>query len=223
MGRTNLADLPAGDDADEEETLYSAAYEQVVYRDSTDDGIEGDVLGDDAVRRDRGPQGEGGAPGRAATVPREPGAIVAADGHSACRPRRLDRGPAAVRSATGGSLLRTVVTSSAGCSRAPTTFRFPPPTGSHQSLLDYDRRRMTKEGLLDRILSTCVAMARRRTVPCRRGRRARRVRHAQCRSPCSAVCSRAIQPGCEPVGRSCSRRCGIAPCSTSPGQGRPPA
>jgi len=36
--------LPGEDDAEEEESLFSAAYEDVVYTDSTDDGVDGELF-----------------------------------------------------------------------------------------------------------------------------------------------------------------------------------
>ena len=44
-------DPPQGDESDDEDELFSAAYDEVVYRDSTDDGQEGPIM-DDKARLD---------------------------------------------------------------------------------------------------------------------------------------------------------------------------
>jgi hypothetical protein len=154
----DLDDLPPEDDADEEETLYSAAYEQVVYRDSTNDGVDGDVLGDEPFAATEDLKEKAGQLierlrflENLAGLWRQTAILLAGEGDLAEDQRQVLADWRQLAQARSEQLLRLL--------EITNDYSISVPTGSPQSLLEYDRRRMTKEGLLDRILSTCIAMA----------------------------------------------------------------
>ena len=145
---------PSEDDAD---NLYSAAYENVIYRDTTDDGFEGEML-------------EGGAPvtdfelsleaerigGRLmflGTIARLWKMAAAA---SASEPAQ------SVRDEVLAGWLAQVVECRKGLSElllAVHRHRLPPPRSTHDSLVEYDHRRAIKENLLERIIAAAVETA----------------------------------------------------------------
>lgn len=148
---------PAADDFDE---LFSAAYENVTYRDSTDDGFEGEML-------------EGGETGQDPTdfelvleAERIVGrltflatlaelwkvAAVASFGR--------DLGGSDRDSVLAGWLDQAVKDRQQLIELLSAVYRYriPPPRGTHESLVEYDRRRGVKEMLLEQIIATCVEM-----------------------------------------------------------------
>jgi hypothetical protein len=152
---------PGEDDADESDAddLYGAAYADVVYRDSTDDGIEGELIGD-------------AEPFSADELVQESRRL---DDHLAFQSTlaRLWRIAALTRvhddvetNQIRGEVLRRW-TRCAAKNRTELTrllddvaaYDIPMPMGDHDSMLEYDRRRVVKESLLERIIETCVEMA----------------------------------------------------------------
>lgn len=148
-------DLPVPEDS---EDLYRAAYENVVYRDTTDDGFEGELL-------DWSPQPSDFE--LAAEAERISGRLsflvtvarlwkLAAAGAMGCREAIEDRdevlagwlSEAAGRCRQLEELLGTV-------HRYP----IPPARATHDSLVEFDRRRQIKEALLERIISAGVETA----------------------------------------------------------------
>jgi hypothetical protein len=188
-------ELSDEDDEDDGDDLYSAAYEGMSYRDSTDDGFEGEMLeggslgGQDATDFElvieaerivgrltflatladlwklaavssacgaaRGPTAAIALPGASETsAPRKPAAAPAMPGPGK-PPASRDRDPVlagwleqAVRNR------RELLDLLAAVHR----YRIPPPRGTHESLVEYDRRRGVKEMLLEQIIGTCVEM-----------------------------------------------------------------
>ncbi|MGD0901036.1 MAG: hypothetical protein ABR915_24665, partial [Thermoguttaceae bacterium] len=152
--------------ADEGGDLFGAAYEGMTYRDSTDDGFEGEML-------------EGGLTGSEATdfellveAERIVGrlsllatlaqlwklAAVASfgppadGGYPPARPRDQVLGAWLGRAAENREALLRLL---ADVHR----YRIPPPHGTQESLVEYDRRRGVKEMLLEQIIATCVETA----------------------------------------------------------------
>lgn len=151
------AELDAGEDDEEDEDneLFQAAYEEMVYRDSTDDGQEGD-LADDGYDYEDG-QWEIEVErlqqrleflttvarlwkqasitwGAAAECPEERSAAFDQWlGQATDNYRRLVE------------LMETVH-----------SYRFAEPSGSHESLVEFDRLRTIKETLIQKIMTTCV-------------------------------------------------------------------
>jgi len=146
----------AGDDDDAaDEDLFGAAYEEMTYRDTTGDGVEGDTLDEDGPTTDYELDHEARRLAmrldflgtlarlwqRAATLaiaPDEAGLDVLRDwlrqaGEN--RRRLLD-------------LLTTVQ-----------AFRVPAPSGAQESLVEFERRRMVKDALSSRVVAAYVATA----------------------------------------------------------------
>lgn len=147
-------------DEGEEDDLYGAAWEDVVFRDSADDGTEGSVesfgysVDDDEL---------------ASEADRISGRLAFFCGLSrfwqitvmCWGPRQKKRLPAEVsdyfalwsqRALTLRSELLTLLDH-------VRNHRIPTPTGDHESMLEYDRRRLLKETLLERIIETNVELA----------------------------------------------------------------
>ncbi len=162
---TEAEDDPFAEDRlaeeDEDDQLFSAAYEEMTYRDSTADGVEGEMLE------------AGGAAGGETEFELEHEAKRIVErlaflstlarlwkiacttwgvGGEECRARRevfqTWYGQAAANQERLLGLLETVH-----------RHRLPAPSGDQDSLLEYDRRRMVKEGLLEQIVATTVETA----------------------------------------------------------------
>lgn len=149
-----------GDDGAQEggeNGLFGAAYDEFTYRDTTDDGVEGDIVdeGGDAVHlewefeADRLEQ-------RLSflnTVSRlwKHAAITWGDeAHLAERREVLDQWLA-----QAGANYRQLL----DLLDAVHGFRFRRPSGSHESLVEFDRLRTIKDSLIQKIIATCVETA----------------------------------------------------------------
>lgn len=144
---------------DEEEgldNLFRAAYEDVTYRDSTDDGFDSAIYDPGSEDTDYELEDE-------AERLRERLAFLAtiarlwkhtAIGWDATEsPERRDQYDAWQRDALVkyGQLVQLL--------EEVHQHRVPPPTSSHESMVDYDRRRMVLETLIEQIITTCVEMS----------------------------------------------------------------
>jgi len=139
------------------ENLFSAAYEDVTYRDSTDDGFDGEMF-------------EGGEDMTDFELVMEAERIVARLGFLAMLARLWKLTAAASMSADADSDRDEVLAgwlSRATANRkkllellgAVHRYRIPPPRGTPETLIEYDRRRSIKEMLLEQIIETCVETA----------------------------------------------------------------
>jgi hypothetical protein len=162
---------PADDDS---EGLFSAAYENVTYRDTTDDGFEGEML-------------EGGAPATdfelaleadriskrlslLTTVARLWKLAAAASGASGAGGPRTPAGegsaspgaPAEDRQQVLAGWHSQAMVSRRGLlelARAVHRYRIRPPSSALDAMVEYDRRRAIKDALLERIVAACAEMA----------------------------------------------------------------
>jgi len=140
----------------EEDDLYGAAYENVTYRDSTDDGVESEVS-------------EGGESELELELVGESERIVyrlnflttVAQLWKYCAAATLGD-----RATDRDEALSGWLAQAAGNYRrllallaAVHRHRIPPPSGSHESLVEYDRLRSIKESLLEEIIEACVETA----------------------------------------------------------------
>lgn len=144
-------------DDEDEEFLFSAAYEDVVYRDSTDDGIDDMLLefgtSDDELENEAKQIGQrlsflttlARLWSLVATGPQHecPGSDAAEGLLRECLPQWIAQ---AARNRDG--LERLV--------RQVQSYRIPLPRGDLDSLIQYDRRRVAKDALLEQIIGTCV-------------------------------------------------------------------
>lgn len=156
--RNDDAGEPVGVDIDDEDQeTYDAAYDDMVYNDSTDDGIDGQVF--------------------------DPG--MPSHDEFMLESRRLDDRlqflstiatlwrRAALRAPIHGeysspvseTLLRWTAQAQDNFVRllslldAVKAFRLPPTSGDHDSMVEYDRVRLAKETLLDRVMTTVIETA----------------------------------------------------------------
>ena len=150
----------AGDEDDEEDDdgIYKAAYEQMSYRDSTDDGFDGEVFDDGATNTDYELDEEAKRLGQRlafhttlARLYKIAAAVFGAGTESASE--RRDTFAAWYQTALSnqkqlGQLLEEVF-----------QYRITAPSGAHDSMVEYDRTRLIKEGTLERIISTAVLMS----------------------------------------------------------------
>ncbi len=140
---------------DELDNLFSAAYDEVTFRDSTDDGFDSAILdsGFDDTEYELEEEGER-LRGRLAfltTVARL--WRQAATAWTNTSSQRIEQLEAWHREAVDRytqliELLETVH-----------RHRIPAPRSNHESMVEYDRRRTMKETLVERIIATCVEMS----------------------------------------------------------------
>lgn len=142
---------------DDEDNLFGAAYEDVTYRDSTDDGVEGDVFegGENPAELELVGEAER-IVGRLTFLTTVAQLWKLAATASFGENRDADRDDVLagwLRQATRNhkQLLELM--------GAVYRHRVPPPRGTHESLIEYDRRRSVKETLLDEIVQACIETA----------------------------------------------------------------
>lgn len=152
----------AGESEDEEEDpwdeLFSAAYENVTYRDSADDGFEGEMLqgGGDATDLELAQEAE-------RTVMRlaflttlaklwKLAAVASIPGDGADRERDQVLSGWLERAMTNRRHLSELL-------QAVHRYRIPPPRGTQEALVEYDHRRAIQETLLEQIIAACVETA----------------------------------------------------------------
>jgi len=144
--------------AEDDEGLFSAAYENVIYRDTTDDGFEGEILDSGGQPTDfelsREAERIGGRLAFLTTVAR---LWKLAAVRSASLPE-----PATDRDAVLAGWLSQADGRRRQLAELLTAvhrYRIPAPRGTYDSLVEFDRRRQIKELLLDRIIAVGVETA----------------------------------------------------------------
>lgn len=160
-GGPELADPFAGDEEeDDEDGLFSAAYDGVVFHDSANDGIEGqifetgDATEDELINESQRVTDRLSFMSTLAKMWKHAGLSRL---HESCAAEMSEERGAAMRHwidklRRNRCELMDLVEQVRG-------YRIPTPQGDHDSMLAYDRRRMYKEGLLDRIIATSTETA----------------------------------------------------------------
>jgi hypothetical protein len=171
QGRNGLVDPVNSEDAgrqsegnetdsflDDDNRVYSAAYEDMIYRDSTDDGQDSPVMDEGNMGGEFELEAESQRLGQRleflATVARLwRHAAIAWDSDSAAGEKRPEQyaawcSHAAIQYDRLADLLEEVH-----------LYRIPQPSGSHDSMVEFDRQRVVKESLLEQIMSACVEWA----------------------------------------------------------------
>lgn len=147
-----------GDEMEEDEldNLFGAAWDDVTYRDSTDDGFDSSIYDPGGEETDYELEDE-------AHRLRERLAFLttvarlwkhtAIGWDAAASSHRLEQFDAWQHEAVTkyGQLVQLL--------EEVHKHRVPPPTASHESMVDYDRRRMMLETLIEQIITTCVEMS----------------------------------------------------------------
>ncbi|HTM53575.1 MAG TPA: hypothetical protein VL175_06075 [Pirellulales bacterium] len=143
------------DDADEEHGIYSAAYDDVVYIDSTGDGVEADMLeSGPSAATDFELEHEARRLGERLAFLR----TVA----SLWKKAVLGCGPQSASPLPDEALLHWLEQATANEAQLATLLkaaderRIPAPSADRDSLLEFDRRRSVKESLLDKIIGTTI-------------------------------------------------------------------
>lgn len=163
-GRSNSSLEISEEGSEEGEGLYDSAYDDVVYRDSTDDGNQGAVWEDEDATHDELLQESKRVADRLAflaTVARlwrlsavSPNLdAVCRDEIPASRGARLAALERWIEQAESNRLALNELLATVR------DYRIPAPLPDHDSLIEYDRRRMTKESLLERVISASVETA----------------------------------------------------------------
>src|SRR5262249_37129209 len=139
---------------DDEGGLYGAAYDDVTYRDSTDDDVESEVL-ETGPQRDFDLEHEGERIGKRLRFL----ATVARLWNIACRHGADAKADPADRAEVCRLWLARAEKNLQGLLSlldAIHAHQVPEPSGSYDSLVEFDRRRMLKEQLLNLIIATCL-------------------------------------------------------------------
>lgn len=139
----------------EDEELYGAAYEQMTYRDTTDDGIDGSLFETAADAAESELLAE-------AERITEQLSFLATAAHlwkvTAAVSKPEDAPPGERDEVLDGwrkqaeANLKQLYDLLAAVER----YRIPSPRGTHDSMIEYDRRRSVKELLLENVITTCV-------------------------------------------------------------------
>jgi len=141
--------------ADEADGLFSAAYEGVTYRDTTDDGFEGETIewGEDETDFELAAEAERISDRLAvlATVARL--WKLAAEASAGMGVEAGDRVEVLAGWLSKAAENRQRLL---GLLAAVHRFALPEPSGTHESLVDYSRRQGIKEMLLERVVATCL-------------------------------------------------------------------
>ena len=138
---------------DDEDDLFGAAYEDVTYRDSTDDGVEGEIFESGENATDFELVGEAER-----IVSRLSFLTTVAQLWKLCATASRPGDAADRDDVLAGWLAqadrnrRQLLDLLASVQR----HRIPPPHGTQESLVEYDRRRSVKETLLEEIIQACV-------------------------------------------------------------------
>lgn len=149
---------PRGDDDDADDT-FGSAYEDMVYKDSTDDGVDSSVAGDPPE-----PVGEFALEAQADAIEARLGFL-----HAAAklwrRAARPDIWPPndPTRDATLGAWLATARRANESFALfldRLTEVAVPDPSGGHEGMIEFDRRRAIKGHLLDLGVAACVDVRR---------------------------------------------------------------
>jgi hypothetical protein len=143
---------------DDEDSVFGAAYEQMIYRDTTDDGMESSTFDSEPDETESELSFE---------VERITDHLqfLATLAHlwkfTATISQSDDAPPGERDEILGGWLIQAVANYQGLMDLLTTVHRFPipAPRGSHESMLEYDRRRSLKDMLLDNIISVAIDTA----------------------------------------------------------------
>jgi hypothetical protein len=168
-GAKRAARASEQDDEDDDLDRFESAYEDMVYRDSTDDGIDGAIFessdSDDELQH----QSKAIADRLTflTTVARLWKRTIVSPAFAAIIKQAASGEPANAaeqqrRTAAMERWIEQAQTNLAGLNQLMNSIRehrIPTPSGDHDSMVEYDRRRMIKESLLERVVTTSVEMA----------------------------------------------------------------
>jgi hypothetical protein len=145
-------------DDNEPDERFSAAYEEMVYRDSTDDGYDADIIDEYADGTEYELEEEAARLGQhleflttIARMWRHVALTWSINGDAPSERAELFQSWCKESAARHERLLKLA--------EAVNAYPIPHPSGSHDSMVEFDRQRMIKDSLLEHIISTCVETA----------------------------------------------------------------
>jgi hypothetical protein len=158
-------DSATAGEKDDDASRFESAYEGMVFRDSTDDGVEGSIF-----ETDEGSSDELVAESRRIAERLDFLSTVASLWKQMAVSRAFravaDLAPGSAELAPRAATIRRWIQQAEGNLTALTDlmasirrYQIPTPSADHDALLEYDRRRMTKESLLERTIATSVEVA----------------------------------------------------------------
>ncbi len=163
-GKSAEPELPDDDD-DDDANRFESAYEGMVFRDSTDDGVEGSIFesddssSDELVAESRRVAERLDFLSTVAMLWKQMAVSPAFRAVADLAPGSPELAP---RAATIRRWIQQAEANHAALGElmsAVRGYRIPSPSADHEALVEYDRRRMTKESLLERAIATSVEMA----------------------------------------------------------------
>jgi hypothetical protein len=156
---------PAGLSEDDESSRFDSAYEGMVFRDSTDDGVEGSIFETDDSSHDELVGESRRVADRLAflaTVARLWKLAAMSPAFRAVTGANADAQTCTARASALGRWIEQAEQNLADLEKLVATIRdykIPAPAANHDAHVEYDRRRMTKESLLERVIATSVETA----------------------------------------------------------------
>ncbi len=168
QSKSTAKDLFAGpddedsDDEEEEDDLYGAAYEDVVYRDSTDDGVEGEIYDTSSFSHDELELESKRIMDRLSfltTIARLWSIVATGPFVMTSDETDDDDGDAPEWTPAFRHWISQAAENHRGLLQLMDkveAHQMPKPSGDHDSLVEYDNRRLIKETLVDRIVTTSV-------------------------------------------------------------------
>ncbi len=157
-GRTAPDEVALEPPPEEEDTLFGAAYEQMTYRDTTDDGMESSTFDSEPDET----ESELSFEVERITDHLQFLATLAHLWKFTATVSQPDDSPPGERDEILRGWLKQAENNYQGLMDLLTTvhrFPIPAPRGSQESMLEYDRRRSLKDMLLDNIISVCIDTA----------------------------------------------------------------
>nr|WP_052303608.1 hypothetical protein [Pirellula staleyi] len=154
----------AGDE-DDGENLFGSAYEGMVYRDSTDDGVQGPIFEQASTSHDELLIESKRVADRLSflsTVVKLWKLAVVSPAFASVVRMQHDSPQLASRITAMERWRQQAIENREGLARLLATvrdYKIGAPAADHDSMVEYDRRRMTKESLLERIIATSVETA----------------------------------------------------------------
>ena len=149
-------------DEDELDNLFSAAYEEVTYRDSTDDGLDSSIYDPGEIETDYELEDESYRIRQRLDFLRTVARLwksTATAWDSCDTPNRREQPDRRKQFDAWHREAVTRYTQLVQLLEEVHQHRVPVPSGSHESMVEFDRRRMMLESLTEKIITTCVEMS----------------------------------------------------------------
>jgi hypothetical protein len=164
-GKNGNGNEAATGDDDDDANRFESAYEGMVFRDSTDDGVEGSIFesdegsSDELVAESRRVAERLDFLSTVASLWKQMAISPAFRAVADLAPGSAELAPRATTIRRWIQHAEANLTALADLMAAIRHYHIPPPSADHDALVEYDRRRMTKESLQERAIATSVEVA----------------------------------------------------------------